>query len=179
MSDIVRFEYNKQGLSEFVQDDLELMTKNRIRRLSDWMKMTDAKKDKYPDGLALTLDEIINGMTLSRDSITSMCATSPIVPSINKYTPDSLLSDIIKVEFEKQKKSPDFIEKQLNVLRDLGLDTLREWMVLTGTEKQEFPLPIRVILRKISGMLTLLLESSTFLPCSLMTSIHTFFHCCI
>jgi len=57
VADIVREEYKKDNLEEFIDDDLKLLQKNRIKILRQWAALSDNMKDKYPDGLKMMLEK--------------------------------------------------------------------------------------------------------------------------
>lgn len=58
VSDVVTEEYTKKSKEEFVEEDLQLLKKSRIKTLEDWAALSDEKKKKYPDTLVDILDNV-------------------------------------------------------------------------------------------------------------------------
>lgn len=58
---VVDTEYKKLKRNEFVVEDqvedVDLLKKNQLLLISDWKRLTDARKCKYPDGLVMMLDK--------------------------------------------------------------------------------------------------------------------------
>jgi len=60
VADVVKEEYIKEGMEEFVEESLKLLKKNFIKKLKHWAALSDNMKDKYPDGLRTILDNACN-----------------------------------------------------------------------------------------------------------------------
>jgi hypothetical protein len=57
LNEILKYEYQKTNKSEFFEEDLELLQKNRLKFLGDWKKVTKEQKKLFPVGLVNFLDE--------------------------------------------------------------------------------------------------------------------------
>jgi hypothetical protein len=58
LSDILKDNYEKEGKSEYFEEDWRLLQKQRVTNLRDWKKLTKEEKMKYPDGLKHLLDDV-------------------------------------------------------------------------------------------------------------------------
>jgi hypothetical protein len=57
LDEIVKYEYKREKMDEYIEEDLELLQKNRLKFLSHWKKVTKEQKKIYPHGLVNLLDE--------------------------------------------------------------------------------------------------------------------------
>jgi hypothetical protein len=57
LDEIVKYEYKREKMDEYIKEDLKLLQKNCLKFLSHWKKVTKEDKKKYPDGLKYLLDE--------------------------------------------------------------------------------------------------------------------------
>ncbi len=53
---VVREEYKKENLEEFIDDSLFLLNKNFIKTLKQWAGLSEERKKLFPAGLAELLD---------------------------------------------------------------------------------------------------------------------------
>ena len=67
-----------------------------------------------------------------------------------KWNDESLLEDIIKVEYNKEGKDPS---KSLNLLEEQDLKKLKEWKSLTEEEKKIFPLGLKKLLDEVASVI--------------------------
>ena len=56
VADVVREEYKKENLEEFIDDDLKLLEGNRIKTLKQRADLSEGRKNLFPAGLAELLD---------------------------------------------------------------------------------------------------------------------------
>jgi len=68
---------------------------------------------------------------------------------VEEWNDESLLSEIITKEYEKEGKDPT---KSLKLLEEQELKKLKEWKSLLETEKAIFSLGLRKILDEVSGI---------------------------
>jgi predicted HicB family RNase H-like nuclease len=62
VSNVVTEEYNRQDMAEFVNDDLALLIRNRIKTLKQWASLSEESKEKFP----VTLRDILDDASLSQ-----------------------------------------------------------------------------------------------------------------
>jgi hypothetical protein len=57
VADVVKEEYRKEGIEEFVEEDLKLLKNNRIKTLKHWADLSVDRKNLFPKGLKTILDK--------------------------------------------------------------------------------------------------------------------------
>jgi hypothetical protein len=57
VGDIVKEEYTKQDMEDFIEEDLKLLRNNRVIKLKQWASLSEENKKKYPDTLVDILDD--------------------------------------------------------------------------------------------------------------------------
>lgn len=57
VSDIVKEEYTKQDMEEFIKEDLDVLKSNRIVKLRQWASLSTEDKKIFPKGLKMILDK--------------------------------------------------------------------------------------------------------------------------
>ena len=60
LEDIVKNEYIKKNKIQYIQKSIEILEKNQLHFLEDWKSRSKEQKNKYPDGLKVMLDEVVN-----------------------------------------------------------------------------------------------------------------------
>ncbi len=65
--------------------------------------------------------------------------------SARKWTLESLVSDVVKEEFEREGMS-DYVESALQLLRNNFIINLKQWASLSDEDKKLFPAALRDIL---------------------------------
>lgn len=57
MSEVVKEEFVKEDLSDFIDNALQLLKSNFIVTLKQWATLSIEDKKRYPDGLKVVLDK--------------------------------------------------------------------------------------------------------------------------
>ena len=57
VGDIVKEEYTKQDMEDFIEEDLKLLRNNRVIKLKQWASLTDEDKKLFPVTLRDILDD--------------------------------------------------------------------------------------------------------------------------
>lgn len=58
LEEIVQKIYKEQNKEEFIEEDIHLLLKNRLKTLKDWKKIQKEDKYIFPIGLRIILDEL-------------------------------------------------------------------------------------------------------------------------
>jgi len=88
-------------------------------------------------------------LLIKQSTLFCLIRIEPTLQSAKKWTLESLVSDVVTEEYNKQEKQ-EYIQRTLRFLEDNQIERLKDWASLSDDKKKNYPDRLRDILDDVS-----------------------------